>query len=221
MRQQSLGRAAGDLVGFVQFFRDAPDSMRPSAPDLRSRLMGLLDAFTGSTAGRSVDPAELEAARFALVAWADETILRSTWPGREDWVHDLLQTTLFGTNKGGDEYYNRLAALPPDFNQAREVYMLGLAMGFEGRLVGDDAARQELMRQQYEMLRVSGLAVDSAAVRHLSEPAYQLAIEVHGGSGRSLMPVVATWVVGTLVGFGLLYLTLWLLAGGVDTPPEL
>lgn len=220
MRKESLGRIAGDLIGYVQLFRDAPDSARPSSEDLRSHLLNQLDAIANSNTARSMDQSELDLARFFLVAWADETILRSNWSGQAGWSNALLQTHLFATNKGGDEFYARLAALPPEFNQAREIAFLCLSMGFEGNLLGNESARHELIRQQYETLRVAGMATDSSAPRYLAAPAYNLEIEVHGGQGRSLLPVVGTWIVGTAVGFGLLFLTLWWLAGGVATPPE-
>lgn len=221
MPQENLGRAAGDLIGYVLFFRDAPDAMRPSAHDLRTHLSSLLDTFENAAPARALEAAELDAARFALVAWIDETILLTNWPGQGDWIQDLLQTRLFATNKAGDEFFQRLESLPPNFNHAREVFFLCLVMGFEGKLAGEDARRQELIRQEYEKLRVSGIAIDSTTPRHLSEPAYDLAIEVDGGKGRSLIPVVGTWLLGTLVGFGVLFMTLWFLAGQVETPSGL
>lgn len=219
MRQDSLGRVAGDLISYVLLFRDAPDSARLGEQDLRHQLVQMLDQFSASRSARSVDPNELEAARFALAAWADETILRSSWASRDQWPNELLQARLFGTTKAGDEFYDRIARLPADFNQAREIYFLCLVNGFEGRLVGDASARQELIRKQYEHLRVAGLAKEAATKRHLSEPAYDVEIEVHGGSGRDLLPMLATWTLATVAGLALFYLALWLLAGGVEIPP--
>ena len=79
--------------------------------------------------------------------------------------------------------------------------------------------RHDLTRQLYETLRVAGLAKDSSTERYLAEPAYNLAIEVPRGLGRSLLPMIGIWIVGTAIGCGLLYLALWLLAGGVEPPP--
>lgn len=219
MRNDSLGRVAGDFIGYVQFFRDAPDTARPSASGLRQQLVTMLDQIAAARVSTSLDPAELETARFALAAWADETILKTSWAGRDQWLNELLQTLLFRTNKGGDEFYDRLSNLPADFNQAREIYFLCLVNGFEGQLLGSDAARHDLTRQLYETLRVAGLAKDSSTERYLAEPAYNLAIEVPRGLGRSLLPMIGIWIVGTAVGCGLLYLALWLLAGGVESPP--
>lgn len=219
MKQRSLGRVAGDLFDYVQFFRDAPNEVRPSAADLRSHLLRMIDDFGRDPVAKDLPPDELQAARFGLVAWIDETIVRSSWPGRDDWILNLLQTQLFGTNRAGNEFYDHLEALRPEMVRAREIFFLCLALGFEGQMVGNEAGRTELMRRHYEMLRQSGAAIDSAATPHLTELAYNTAIEVHGGAGRRLWPVLATWLVATLGAFGLLFLALWMWAGGVPTPP--
>jgi type VI secretion system protein ImpK len=219
MKQKSLGRTAGDLFGYVQLFRDAPNEVRPSPSDLRSHLTRMIDEFGRDPIAKSLAPEEFEAARFALVAWIDETVVRSNWPGRSDWVEDLLQTRLFGTSRAGNEFYVRLDALRPEMIHAREIFFLCLALGFEGQMVGNEGARSELLRQQYEKLRASGLAIDAAAPQHLAEPAYETSIEVHGGAGRRLWPILTTWFVATLAACGLLFLALWIWAGAVPTPP--
>lgn len=221
MQEDSLGRVAGNLIGYVQLFRDAPEGYRLGASDLRAQLLGMLDQISGSSVARSIDPAELDAARFALAAWADESILTSPWSGHGAWQVDLLQTRLFGTNKAGDEFYVRLAGLPPHFSQAREVYFLCLVHGFEGRYAGDPGARQELIRQLYEQLRMAGLAHDASSKPRLSSAAYDLEIRgLSGGSGWGLLATILAWTLGTALGVGLLYLGLWMLAGGVAASPE-
>lgn len=218
MRADSLGRVAGDLITYVQLFRDAPEAGRPQATELRRQLIELLDSISRSATGASIDPSELDAARFALAAWADETILRSSWSGRDEWALELLQMNLFRTNKGGDEFYQRLNSLPAEFNQAREVFFLCLVNGFEGAMLDQAPARHQLAQSLYDTLRVAGCAKDLIHERHITPTAYNLAIEVHSGSGRSLVPVVATWLAASAFGFGLLVLALWLLAGQVEIP---
>lgn len=219
MDAHSLGRLAGDLFAFVQLFGEASDAQRPSGPALRNQISSLLDAFAKDPHVQQVPADEVEEARFALVAWADETILRSSWSGRDDWGRDLLQLQLFRTNRAGDEFYDHLARLRGDQHHAREVYFLCLALGFEGRYAGRDAERAELMRQQFELLRASGRALELASVSPLAPSAYQLAIHVHGGGGKRLWPVLLTWVGGAAAVFGVLWLVLWRLALGVPMPP--
>jgi type VI secretion system protein ImpK len=215
----SLGRIAGDLFAYVQLFGEAADAQRPSVPALRNQILSLLDAFAKDPHAQQVPADEVEEARFALAAWADETILRSSWSGREDWMRDLLQLQLFRTNRAGDEFYDHLARLRADQHHAREVYYLCLALGFEGRHAGNDAARAELMRQQFELLRAAGHALDLATVTPLAPPAYELAIHVRGRSGKRLWPVLLTWIGGATAVFALLWVSLRWLAAGVPAPP--
>ena len=219
MDAHSLGRIAGDLFAYVQLFGEATDVQRPSVPALRNQILSLLDAFAKDPHAQQVPADEVEEARFALVAWADETILRSSWSGREDWLRDLLQLQLFRTNRAGDEFYDHLARLRADQHHAREIYYLCLALGFEGRYAGHDAERAELMRQQFELLRASGHALDLATVTPLAPPAYELAIHVRGRGGKRLWPVLLTWIGGAAVVFGLLWVSLRWLAAGVPAPP--
>jgi type VI secretion system protein ImpK len=215
----SLGRIAGDLLAYVQLFGEAADAQRPSAPALRNQILSLLDAFAKDPHAQQIPADEVEEARFALVAWADETILRSSWSGREDWLRDLLQLQLFRTNRAGDEFYDHLARLRADQHHAREIYYLCLALGFEGRYAGHDAERAELMRQQFELLRASGHALDLATVTPLAPPAYELAIHVRGRGGKRLWPVLLAWIGAAAAVFGLLWVSLRWLAAGVPAPP--
>jgi len=220
MRHDSLGRAAGDLFTFVQLFRDAPDTARPAIEQLKPQIVQLLDTVVRSPVANALDPQEVEAARFALVVWIDETILSSSWSGRDRWGAELLQMEIFRTNTGGDEFYRRLNGLTPDQNQAREIFYLCLIAGFEGAMYDRASERQALKGELYETLRVAGLARDAASERYLSTSAYNLAIEVSGSTARGIGPAVAAWLAGTALAFGLFVLALWLLAGGVDLPPE-
>lgn len=219
MGGRNLGRLAGDVFGFVLLFAEAPDAQRPSVPALRSHLLSLLDGFAKQPDLQRIPPEEVEEARFALVAWADETILRSDWSGREEWLREPLQLQLFRTNRAGDEFYEHLARLRPDQSHAREIYFLCLVHGFEGQYAGEAAGRADLIRQQFEFLRASGHALDVVAASPLAPPAYEVEIQLHRASGRRLWPVVVAWF-GLVLGVGLaLWITLQLFAGSVDLPP--
>jgi type IV/VI secretion system ImpK/VasF family protein len=215
----SLGRVAGEFIGYVLLFREAPEAQRPSVPALRNHLLGLLDAFSKSPETQQAPPEEVEEARFALVAWADETILVSDWSGREEWLREPLQLQLFRTNRAGDEFYDHLAALRPDQNYAREVYFLCLCLGFQGGYAGRDADRAELTRQHFELLRATHRARDLATTRPVAPPAYRVEIELRGAGGKRLWPVVLGWTAGVAAVFVVLWSTLWFYATRVMLPP--
>jgi type IV/VI secretion system ImpK/VasF family protein len=181
--------------------------------------MQLLDGIAKQHDGLRVPQDELDEARFALVAWIDEMILRSNWAGRDEWLRDLLQIQMFRTNRAGEEFYEHLERLRPDQNHARSVYYQCLVFGFEGRYSGSPGDRAELMRQQLDMLRLSGHALDVATTTPVAPPAYELAIRVRGGGGRPVWPVVATWIAFALGVFALGWAVLRYFAYAIPTPP--
>jgi type VI secretion system protein ImpK len=214
----TLGRVASDFIASAVLFREAPDEMRTDLPALRSHLLALLDAFARHPTAQDV-PEEIDEARFALVALADEMIIVSDWSQREQWRGDSLQLQLFQTNRAGDEFYDRLAALRPDQNHAREVYYACLVLGFEGRYAGREADRAELIRQQFEMLRAAHHALDIGAVKPIAPPAYDVSIQIKSGQGQRLWPVLAGWTATVAAFFAVFWIALRWLAGGVPLPP--
>ena len=219
MAQPSLPRVAGDFAANVLLFGAAVEEQRPDAATFRSQVTGALDAISAHPAAQGLAPDELDNARFALVAWTDEVVLRSDWAGRDEWLHDLLQLSLFRTNRAGDEFYQRLAALPPEQNTAREIFFLCLALGFEGQLAGNEPERQNVMRQQYEMLRVAGRAQDVAAATPIAAPAYEVAIELPKGAGSGLRRILFGWSGVAIAFFVVAWSILTCAAAQVPTPP--
>ena len=56
-------------------------------------------------------PEDVDSALFAVCAFADEAVLASDWPGRNEWLRRSLQRERFGTVNAGEEFYVRLAEL--------------------------------------------------------------------------------------------------------------
>ena len=216
--RSTLGRAAADLFAFVSLFQEAPFEHRPDAASVRLQLLSLLSGFASHPAAAGVSPVEREEARFALVAFADEMILRSDWSRHGEWLANPLQLELFHTNRGGDEFFERLARLRAEHTDAREVFFLCLAFGFEGQYADRTAERRALLVQQFEMLRVAGRAADVAALAPLSPAAYEVEITLPTRrAGGILRPLVAIGVLAATV-FALLYAGLYLAGARVPTP---
>jgi type VI secretion system protein ImpK len=204
--ERTLGRIAGDLVGYVLAFHEAPHQGPADALSLRHRVLELLESIVKRPEAQSVPAADLEEARFALVAWIDEMIQGTHWPGREDWAREPLQLQLFRTNKAGDEFYERLARLHPEQLDAREVYFLCLALGFQGQYAGHDADRETLVRREYEKLRVAGRTLPVGSEPHLTPSAYDTDIELEGGRGPRTWP----WLLLAAAAVGAVFAVLWL-----------
>lgn len=212
-------RAAGEFFAAVMLAAES-SQVQPCDPGaLRQQLTAALQSFATHPASRRLEAAELENARFALVAWADETLLRSDWSGREQWAQDLMQMELFRTNRAGNQFYEHLARLRPDQNAVREIHLLCLAFGFEGHLADREPERQTLIREQYEMLRAAGHARDLLATAPLSPAAYNLEIELQPRSGSGLPRILLGWAAGAAGLFVLLWSILSLMAASVPLPP--
>jgi type VI secretion system protein ImpK len=88
----------------------------------------------GAEAGYIRD--DMEAAKFALVVFLDETILNSHWDKREIWRDNPLQLSLFGERGGGSRFFKELEKLRQQGEAKREVlevYHICLTLGFEGQ----------------------------------------------------------------------------------------
>lgn len=215
---RTLGRVAGDVFAYGAAFQGAPEEARPPAGILRQQLHGLLEEFRKDPAAQAVAATELEEARFALVAWLDETVLRTTWAGRDEWQREPLQLQLFRTNRAGDEFYEHLARLRPDQADAREVYLLCLALGFEGHYAGQEAERRALMAREYEQLRAAGRALDLGA-EPVAPEAYEVEIALGDPGASRVWPSVLALAGGAAGVLGVLWLALRFLGHGVPVPP--
>lgn len=98
-------------------------------------ILGRLQYEAGQRAG-GLDAAAFEQCRYAMVALADDVLLSVEWPGRAQWLREPLELRLFGTQKAGQEIFDRIQRLlSKDVGEDRElavVYLLTLAMGFRG-----------------------------------------------------------------------------------------
>lgn len=87
---------------------------------------------------------EKSAARFAVIAWMDEMILRSSLSWRQNWQSELLQRKYLNITTAGEHFFTDLDALPPEHVQARKVFLFCLQNGFRGRYITSDS-RPELL----------------------------------------------------------------------------
>ncbi|HET7538605.1 MAG TPA: DotU family type IV/VI secretion system protein [Polyangiaceae bacterium] len=137
-------RVCADILSFAVRLPTASDL--PSASDLRARAIGMLDAMVneGRTAG--VPDVELAEARYALVAFIDEQVLKSTWFGRTEWMSQPLQLINYREYTAGENFFVRLRSHLQSGARplALEIYYLCLALGFRGAygVTGETAAIQ-------------------------------------------------------------------------------
>lgn len=79
---------------------------------------------------------QVQAAKFALVAFVDETVLTTDSPLREEWEKYPLQLEYFGEQLAGVKFFERLDQQLKDKDNdadALEVYYLCLLLGYKGK----------------------------------------------------------------------------------------
>jgi type VI secretion system protein ImpK len=118
-----------------------------SALAAHRRLRTVIDmqGLQASQQGGRATAAQLDQERYLKAALADELLLSRPWAGQAAWPQHLLETALFGTSVAGDKLLDDMALLL----QAREagqrplghLYLSALALGFQGRLRGQDDLR--------------------------------------------------------------------------------
>jgi len=135
-------RICADTLSFALRLPTANDL--PGASELRARSIGMLDAMVteGRTAG--IPDVELAEARYALVAFIDEQVLKSTWAGRTEWMSQPLQLISYREYTAGENFFVRLRSHLQSGSRpvALEIYYLCLALGFRGAygVTGETAA---------------------------------------------------------------------------------
>jgi len=216
--EHNLGRVASDFFATVLLVTESNSRQSVDPADLRGRLVSYLDYLTQHPLARNLESQELEHARFGLVAWADELLLRSDWAGRDQWAKELLQRQLFGTNRGGDEFYERLERLRPDQNAARMIFFLCFVFGFEGQLTGQEAELRAKIQQHYDMLRASGAARDPIHMGRIAPEAYQVEVNLEPPSSGSIGRILLRWIAIAGVIFLLLWGVLEFFAGRIPQP---
>jgi type VI secretion system protein ImpK len=125
-------RVCADSLMFALRLPTATDL--PAAPELRQRAVSALDSMVSQGRAAGLPEADLAEARYALVAFIDEQVLKSSWVGRTEWMSQPLQLLLYREYTAGENFFVRLRSLITTGARpfALEAYYLCLALGFRG-----------------------------------------------------------------------------------------
>jgi type VI secretion system protein ImpK len=134
------------------------------SPDLRPLADDLLRQLEDGALQLGYHPRQIEHAKFALVAFLDETVLspQRDFPLRADWERSPLQLVYFKVHLAGEEFFDRLelalASADPGGGDVAEVYYVCLTLGFKGKYniyLLEEQLRQ-VVKQTGERLRAAG-----------------------------------------------------------------
>lgn len=120
--------------------------------DTRQNCIGLLELAIHEAEQLDLREEEKEAAQLAVIAWLDETVLRSTLPWCQIWQRELLQRKYLNMNVAGEHFFTLLSQLELTDYQARKVFLFCLQNGFQGKYgTEDQAALQEVIAEQRKL----------------------------------------------------------------------
>ena len=124
-----------DLLAFIQSMRRAADP--GEYEPFRMKVEDLFRSLETRAKESDVPDALTQQAKYALVAFLDETILTSNWALKDVWAGNPLQLQFFNEFNAGEEFYGKLDLLrnteDPGKQDCLEVYYLCLALGFKGK----------------------------------------------------------------------------------------
>lgn len=179
--------------------REAAAAPEPDA--LRAKMVQLMTAFKVAARNAAFESADIDAAVFALVAFADAVaskVVGVTWNNR-------LQFEVYGHRRAGtlfsQELLVRLRADVWKNIQALEVACQCLMLGFEGELAGESAEKQSAF--------VASVINDIASVRGTAlPPLAPEAVRPVRGVGTVGGAIPLAW---TVAGFVLALALVWLI----------
>jgi type VI secretion system protein ImpK len=115
----------------------------PGIDEVHDQLLNLLKQSRLSAASYERPRDYIELAEYALVYWADEVLINSSWVHADAWRgHRLLEWELYGEAVAGDAFFARAEkAAHSGSRDALETFFLCVALGFQGRCARDGVPR--------------------------------------------------------------------------------
>lgn len=181
------------------------------------RLLSLLEQQELAVTRRHGDYGGMyyKEAQYVMAALADETFLHLDWAGKAEWQTHLLETRLFDSQSAGEVLFQKLERLlhsaDPVYAELAAVYLMALALGFQGKFRGDAHSGQltAYRRQLYAFITRRAPELRHAS-RYLFPEAHAHTLEA--GKSRRL-PTARRWVLmlcGVMLLLGSLSHLLWM-----------
>lgn len=173
----TLSDSVMPLIAFVRQFQTVPEG---TASAVATQFEHLITAARAAATAGGFTEEDSESALFAVLAWADEALLASTWKDASAWSRHLLQKRYFNVSTAGVVFFVRLDSLKPEQLQVREVYLLCLGLGFAGRYgyERDSRALTDIKQHSLRLLLQAGDELAGDTQRLLFPDSYGNATEI-------------------------------------------
>jgi type IV/VI secretion system ImpK/VasF family protein len=172
-----------ELIGYVLLFEqtDQQEQFQPSYEQVRRDIAAILEREKAWAKREGMLDRDYQDASFAVIAWADETILKhSAWKHHAQWSALPLQLEYFQTRNAGEEFFERLERLRPEQKEIREVYYSCLGLGFSGRYflsLEDEIKLNQIRHEQAQHLSLP--VKDILAIDKLTPQPYEVQVPVY------------------------------------------
>jgi type VI secretion system protein ImpK len=131
---RSMADLCTDAFLLLFFIQEGKD---PGQPDqLRKEIALLFQDLDKRGKKYGYSEEDIKAARYALCALLDETILNSRWSYKEQWAERPLQLEYFGEHMAGERYFELLDRIRKKGDRKAdllEVFSIVLILGFQGK----------------------------------------------------------------------------------------
>lgn len=135
--QARMTELASDLFAFSFTLKSGKDP-GPIA-EVKQKVGKLFIDFEQGCRTAGYKPESVQAAKYALTAYIDETVLAGSLPIKNDWAGNPLQLEYFNDFAAGEEFYNKLKGVRSGADGDRasvlQVYFLCLTHGFKGMYI--------------------------------------------------------------------------------------
>lgn len=207
--KNKLSEICGEGLMLIIQLRSAREYGDPTV--LRQRIKDMFDKLERHSNRAGIPNEDFQNAKFAMIAFLDESIVASEWSQKEAWLSNPLQLELYNRFDAGEEFFVRLEQLLQEAKRNEEVlkvYYHCMAQGFRGKyqLYGQENLRQLIDETYQQIRRLSGKQISR--------------LSPHGKRRDEIVEVVKrevpVWVIGVgaaSIGF-LFYVVLTFLISG-------
>jgi type VI secretion system protein ImpK len=143
---------------------------QPDVPHLHQQVVQQIRQFESRAQAAGLAAQTVSAARYALCAMLDESVLNTPWSEQGGWASKTLLATFHGETYGGEKFFLILDRLGQDFAKHLdliELMYLCLALGFGGRYAIEPGGQAKLADIQEDLYRrikpLRGPAADELA----------------------------------------------------------
>jgi type VI secretion system protein ImpK len=149
-----LIRAAATAVALVRRLRDT--ARHDDVPGLRDSVLATIKEFETKARALGAESEATYAARYALCALIDETVLSTPWGSQSTWTTESLLGTLHNETKGGAKFFQileRMSESPARNIDLLEFLYLCLSLGFQGKFAVMDRGSAQLEEIAHDLYR--------------------------------------------------------------------